>query len=141
MISFDIVGDPAAQGSKKAFVMHGKARMVEAAGAKHTHWRNAVADAARTARDQLDAALDGPLKIDVQFRFKMPASRSSAVRQLGWMWKVSAPDADKLLRSLGDGLQAGGLITDDARIVFGQFEKVEVLDQWTGAHVEIGPMS
>lgn len=132
--SFDIVGIPHQQGSKQRF---GKV-MVEAgtaeSRAKHKAWRGVVAERAREVCDELGVQFDGPLQLEVVFRFPMPASRSKADRLLGTIPKVSAPDLDKLIRALGDGLTAGGLIRDDARVATIIAMKLEVT-AWTGATV------
>lgn len=140
---FEIVGDPSPQGSKTRMpngaVVEGRSA---AQRAKHKNWRTAIADAAKDVAERLpefdgyDAPLDGPLGLSVEFRFAMPASRRKAVREAGRAFKTSAPDVDKLLRALCDGLQAGGLIRDDARICAVEATKVEVVG-WTGALVTI----
>ena len=86
--------------------------------------------------DDVAAPLDGPLGLSVEFRFPMAQSRPKAVRALGRAWKMSKPDTDKLLRSVGDALTVGGLIVDDARFVAVEAVKVEVTG-WTGAIIRI----
>ena len=130
VITFDVVGQPAAQGSKRHV---GGGRMVETA-AGHAPWRAAVAAAARTHAP--DTPLDGPITLIVVFRFTMPKSRPRAVRDAGTAPKTTAPDLDKLVRAVGDGLQAGGLIADDARIAEVRASKVEVIG-WTGATITV----
>lgn len=137
MISFDVLGVPMPQGSKRAFVANGRAMMKETGGNKHAQWRNAVADKAREARDE-HGAIVGPVRAVVEFRFPMPKSRPKATRLLGTAPKLTAPDIDKLLRAVFDGLQAGALIPDDSLVVSVVATKVEVTD-WFGAHVWLGP--
>ena len=48
----------------------------------------------------------------------MPASAKKSERLTGWRPKISAPDLDKLVRSVGDSLKEGGLIKDDARFAY-----------------------
>jgi Holliday junction resolvase RusA-like endonuclease len=117
-IPFEIVGVPTPQGSKTKMP---NGAMVEggskAARDAKRDWRTTVAQVARDVAETIpDAPLDEPLRLVVQFRFPMPTSRPKAVREAGVALKQSAPDLDKLLRALGDGLQSGGLIRDDARI-------------------------
>lgn len=138
---FEIIGLPAPQGSKSAVMIGGKARLIEGKGSagrnRHKDWRTTVASVARDVADTTpEAPLDGPLHLDVIFRFPMPASRKKADLARGWAWKTSAPDLDKLVRTLGDGLTAGGLIRDDARFAIVTAEKREVTG-WTGALVII----
>lgn len=139
VIEFEILGLPAPQGSKTRMP---NGAMIEGKSAgqriRHKSWRAAVAEAARDIHDDHDGlVLDGALTLDVEFRFPMPLSRKKAVREAGHSPKTSAPDLDKLVRSLGDSLQAGGLIRDDARLWRITASKVEVIG-WTGATVRIG---
>lgn len=132
-IEFEVVGSPAAQGSKRYV---GNGIMVESSKSLKP-WRDSVASAARDIADTIDdAPLDGPLHVTVTFRFPMPASRRKADRDRGWCWKVSAPDCDKAQRALGDALQTAGLIRDDARICVWDARKIEVVG-WTGAIVRL----
>lgn len=140
-VEFEVVGLPAPQGSHKAFVVAGKARITEAAGQRHVAWRDSAASAARDVAASLqDAPLDGPLHLDVTFRFPCPTSRPKAHRTAAstpvGAPKTTAPDLDKLVRALCDALTAGGLIVDDARISRITAEKAEVTG-WTGAIVTI----
>lgn len=135
-VSFDVAGIPAPQGSKKAFVVAGKARMTDMGGEKHRTWRNAVTAAAAEALRSHGAVLDGPLALTITFRFPRPASARK-----GATWKPTAPDLDKLLRAAGDSLTASGLIHDDARIARINAEKRLVNDgEGPGAHISITPL-
>lgn len=147
LCSFDVIGIPRAQGSKRAFVVNGKARMTEAAGAAGANWRDAVATAARKEADEIQNGrgitseippFDGPLQLAVTFYFPMPRSRKKADRDRGILPKTTAPDTSKLVRSLEDGLQAAGLIVDDARFYDISASKWERLGEWCGATVQIG---
>jgi crossover junction endodeoxyribonuclease RusA len=135
-ITLVVYGLPAPQGSKTKLP---NGAMVDGgskeARSRHRDWRSAVADAAhKTAQGR--RPLDGPLMLEVEFRFPMPASRPKREQTAGRIPKQSAPDLDKLVRALGDGLTAGGLIRDDARIWMILASKVEVIG-WTGATVRI----
>jgi Holliday junction resolvase RusA-like endonuclease len=136
-VSFKVFGVPAAQGSMKAFVVAGKGRVTDTSKTGAI-WRDAVAVAARTTVEDLDIGgpLDGPLTLDVTFRFPMPASRSKRLRELGTIPKTSAPDASKLVRAVEDACQAVGLIRDDARFHRISASKVETTG-WTGATIAI----
>jgi crossover junction endodeoxyribonuclease RusA len=144
-VEFDVVGTPAPQGNKTAFMSKaGRAIMTESRNVRagHERWRSDVALAALAQVEQLGltAPLDGALQLDVTFRFRMPASRSKADRERGHVFKRTAPDLDKLMRSIGDSLTAGGLIADDARIAVATISKHEVLD-WTGARIAVRVLS
>lgn len=130
-VEFEVVGTPAAQGSKRHV---GNGVMVESSKANRP-WRAAVAAAAREAAGD-EQPLDCPLQLVVTFRFPMPKSRPAAVRAAGVGLKVSAPDTDKLVRSVGDALTEGGLIRDDALICSVHASKVEVTS-WSGAVIRL----
>lgn len=134
VVEFDVLGVPAPQGSKR-HVGHGI--MVESSK-KLAPWRDSVAAAARNAaiRGGVTRSLTGPLNLDVTFRFPMPKARQAAVRRAGEGPKTTAPDLDKLVRGVGDALQASGLIVDDARIASITARKVEVT-AWTGATIRV----
>lgn len=134
-VTFNVLGVPAPQGSKKAFAAKGRAFVKESNPLGHAQWRNAVAAAAKEYADQ-HGALSGPLHLDVTFRFPMPKSRNKAQHAKGEIWKTTAPDADKLDRCLRDGLMAGGLIVDDSLICVSETRKVETTG-WTGAAVHL----
>ena len=133
-IEFEVLGNPAPQGSKRHV---GRGIMVESSKALKP-WRDSVAQAAQDVARELDLAapLDLPLKMGVVFRFHMPTSRRKAVREAGVAPKTSAPDLDKLVRAVGDALKIGGLIRDDALIWGLEATKVEVMG-WTGAIIRL----
>ena len=135
-ITFQVLGIPRPQGSKKAFSANGRALMKESGGLDHARWRNAVAEAAKTAADALSGPLSGPLRLDIEYRFPMPASRPKSARTAGRAWKTTAPDRDKLDRAICDGLQAAGLIGNDSQICAGESRKFEVTG-WTGASITL----
>jgi Holliday junction resolvase RusA-like endonuclease len=95
-------------------------------------WRRVVADAAR--QHAPDVPLDGPLWLELRFRFPMPASRRKADREHGHRWKDTAPDLSKLVRAVEDALKAGAVIRDDARISVLAATKSEVTG-WQGVSV------
>jgi crossover junction endodeoxyribonuclease RusA len=135
--TFDVLGIPQPQGSKTqmpngAMLEGGRAHL----RANRADWRSAVAAAALDARAEV-GMFDGPLHLEVAFRFPMPASRSKAWRIIGRGWHSTKPDLDKLVRSVGDSLTHGALIKDDARIVSLTATKIEVLDDWTGATITV----
>lgn len=135
MIEFDVMGVPAPQGSKRHV---GRGIMVEQSKGLQP-WRDSVTAQARLAarlHGRESEPMDGPLVLEVAFKFPMPKSRRKAVRERGWGWKVSAPDLDKLVRGVGDALTHSGLIADDARLVRVVATKVEVVG-WTGATIRI----
>lgn len=114
MITLTVIGIPASQGSKNAYVNKHTGRAVIVDGTSKTartklaEWRRAVADAARewlTANPQQPLA--EPLHVTISFRF--PATASDPYRY----WHCVTPDASKVLRSTEDALVDGGLLQDD----------------------------
>ena len=134
LAAFEIIGLPAPQGSKTKMP---NGAMVEGSSAsgrlKHTNWRSDIATAARDFM-QGDAPFDGALLLMVTFRVPMPKSRPAAAHADGARPCTVMPDLDKLIRTLGDGLKSGGMISDDARIYRIEADKFEV-HGWTGAEV------
>lgn len=127
------------QGSKVPFINRntGRAGMKEQGEVAHKSWRNDVSAAAAAVRDELGYTLDGPLALEVTFRFPMPASRTKKARAAGMCFKETAPDTSKLVRAVEDSLEAAGLIANDARFAIIHAAKVEVADGWTGADITI----
>lgn len=127
-----VVGLPAPKGSKSAQMRGGRAHVIEGSTkeqrARLDQWNNAVATA---ARDWLalypQPPLDGPLSIDLVFRF--PGTKSAPDRY----FHAVEPDADKLMRATGDALKHGGLIADDKL-----FCRVSIEKRYAGAGENIG---
>jgi Holliday junction resolvase RusA-like endonuclease len=131
MITFDVVGLPRPQGSKR-HVGHGV--MIEQS-AGLPEWRRLLADTAR--QHAPTPPLDGPLCLSLVFRFPMPASRRKADRQAGVRPKDTAPDLSKLVRAVEDALVAAAVIRDDARITDLYAHKHEITDGWHGVSIYI----
>jgi Holliday junction resolvase RusA-like endonuclease len=72
------------------------------------------------------APLEGPLRVEVTFRFPLPASAKAAVkRQVAageWVPHTTKPDADNLWKSSLDGL-TGIVFVDDKQIAEGIWRK------------------
>jgi hypothetical protein len=86
-VEFEVVGLPAAQGSKRHV---GNGVMVETSK-NLKPWRAAVAAAARDIAADV-GQYDEPLHMEVVFRFPMPKSRRAGVRAVGIASKTTAPD-------------------------------------------------
>jgi Holliday junction resolvase RusA-like endonuclease len=143
-VAFHVRGIPYPQGSKVAMITKaGKARTQEQSGVNLAMWRNAIVDRCSeiTRSSPIDYPLTGPLKVDVTFRYRMPASRLKSDRVHGYRWRSTGADLDKLCRTLGDGLTIGGLIADDSRISEWCARKIEVHEGWVGADVTISELS
>ena len=110
-LSIRVFGEPAPQGSKTAIVRGGKAIMYEASK-KLPKWRDSVLMTCKvTALEQkAETPLLGPLAASVTFYLERPHSTTRA-------YPNNAPDVDKLLRAVFDGLQESGVISNDGQIV------------------------
>ena len=103
-ITFDVIGRPAPQGSKKSI---GNNRFVESSKFLPA-WRNAVKIAAEEAvTSSMWARVSGPVELEVMFYLDRPSSISRNKRPQ----PIVPPDLDKLARSCLDPLT--GLIYDD----------------------------
>ncbi|AZA08722.1 RusA family crossover junction endodeoxyribonuclease [Corynebacterium pseudopelargi] len=110
MIIITVEGTPAPQGSKK-HVGHG--RMVESSK-KLPAWRTALIQACR--EQYHGPPLDCPVMVTGTVwmpRPKRPRFQHPAVM----------PDLDKIQRAIGDALQYGGIVKDDARITHWNIQK------------------
>lgn len=107
-ITFFVAGTPVTQGSKKAFVVKGRAVIVDDADRELKSWREAVASEAR----RQSAFIDGPVAITCVFKLRKPASRP----RRDVVPQGRRNDIDKLLRAVMDAL-TGVLFTDDGDVV------------------------
>jgi Holliday junction resolvase RusA-like endonuclease len=101
-----VPGTPRPQGSKRYV---GNGRMIEA-NPHHKGWRDEVITAARMAMGtQGIEKFLGPLKVELLF--EMP--KGSTVRRHS---PETAPDVDKLTRTIFDALEQAGVVQNDAQI-------------------------
>lgn len=107
MTDFFIPGTPAPQGSKTAFVRGRRAVLVETSK-KLPEWRKQIEDTA--LREYEGEPIDQPVKVTVDFFMPKPAKPMFDI-------PATAPDLDKLCRAIGDGLEKGGVLKNDSRIV------------------------
>jgi Holliday junction resolvase RusA-like endonuclease len=139
-ITFDVFGIPAPQGSKTRMP---NGAMVEGSSTtgrmKLRDWRSAVSSGAAVCAHEF-GAFPGPVHVDVVFRFPVAKARARkiAATSTGMLPKTGKPDLDKLMRSTGDALVAGGLIARDELITEWSAVKCEVAEGvWTGASVTV----
>ncbi|WP_408933040.1 RusA family crossover junction endodeoxyribonuclease [Corynebacterium marquesiae] len=125
IITFRVFGEPAPKGSKR-HVGHG--RMIESSK-KLPAWMRAVKQEA--AKNQPSEPIDGPATVLMDFYLpqpKRPRYSAPAVK----------PDADKLARSILDGLEAGGILKNDSRVTHLEATKHYANnDTPPGAHITI----
>ncbi|WP_447643190.1 RusA family crossover junction endodeoxyribonuclease [Nocardioides zeae] len=143
------VGTPAPQGSKKAFVVGGHARVVDDSK-KTKPWRQDVTAAAYAAiqdrPDALTALSTGPLHVTIVFFLARPKAHYGTGRNAAVL-KATAPtyvdkkpDVDKLVRSTLDALTDAGVYRDDNQVARLWVEK-QYADHATGAQIMIRPLA
>lgn len=108
MKTFWVAGLPVPQGSSRAFVVAGRARITSTSGHRLQDWRQAIASEARFAFNELIA---GPVLVRAEFFVPRPASRRKAD-----LHPDRRPDLDKLARAVLDAL-TGVAVADDAQVV------------------------
>lgn len=123
-LSFWIGGLPASQGSKRHV---GRGIMIEA-NKQLPAWRKAIEDRAREIHK--DEPIDQPVIVRADFFLPKP-------KRPRWLVPATALDLDKLQRALGDGLEKGGVLKNDARIVTWVATKYYAEDGKTGCQVTV----
>lgn len=124
-----MVGRPAPQGSKNAYVVGRRAVMVESS--KYLpEWRSAVMLAAKVAlNDSMDVTpFTAPVKLEVSFFIERPKKPKYDGYPGG------KPDLDHLVRAVGDSLTQAGVLADDSLIV-----EIEARKFWTGSSTDTRP--
>lgn len=133
-IEFSVRGLPVAQGTARAFVAGGKARIATDSNRPNTPigaWRTAIAKAAADAMGQ-EPAWNGPVMATAFFVFPRPASHylpanrkrpEPELRLDAPRFVVVKPDLDKLERALLDGI-TNVVVRDDCQVAGIQAWKV-----------------
>lgn len=132
-VTFFVAGVPIPQGSKTGFSPKGTNRvtMTDANAKKLKPWRKEVTRVARAS--WLDRAqLLGAVRLDVVFVFERPASVKRRFPSI-------APDLDKLVRAIGDGITDAGVWKDDGQVIRIVTEKV--YGSAPGVHVSVSEVS
>lgn len=126
LIEFDVRGLPVAQGTARAFVAGGKARIATDSNRANSPigaWRTAIATEARGAIEG-HPLLTGPVAVDLVFRLPRPRAHflpangsrpAPALRLDAPVFVTAKPDADKLTRAALDALTAV-VFGDDAQV-------------------------
>lgn len=122
LLTFEVLGDPKPQGSKRAIQpKHGGPPVViESAGTPLKDWRRAMTDAGREARGDAKP-LDEPVAVSLAFRLKRPRSPR-------FVYPGVTPDLDKLVRAALDSLTAARVLRDDCLVVQIRTSKVYETD-------------
>ena len=116
-----VYGRPASQGSKKAFIVAGHARIRESNTERQEQWYNAVASAAANERTG-EILITGPLVLTMKFYFKRPkahyrsGSKSDLLKDSAPPHHIQKPDLGKIIRCTEDALSAV-VWRDDAQVI------------------------
>ncbi|MFE2772256.1 RusA family crossover junction endodeoxyribonuclease [Microbacterium resistens] len=132
-VTFFVAGVPVPQGSKKGFSPKGSTRvtLVDANKESLKPWRETVTRIARAS--WLDRPqIVGPARLDLVFVFARPATVKRRLPSV-------APDLDKLVRAIGDGVTDAGIWKDDGQVIRIVAEKV--YGAAPGVHVSVSEMS
>lgn len=154
-LTLDVTGLPAPQGSKRAWVNKhtGRAQMREQTHDKIQLWRQDVKAAATdhiAASPDDWAPLEGPLSVDVTFRFPRPKSHHRTGKNAhllrdrapAYPCTRSVGDLDKCLRSTWDALVTAGLFGDDSQVVHTNTWQVYTAPgELPGARITVTPLA
>ena len=127
-----VPGTPRPQGSMRAMVIGGKARVFNASHDTLAQWRHSVTAASVDLWGD-HPPFDGPVAVKVDFALPRPPS----IPRKRWA-PIVKPDVDKLARAVLDAL-TGVVFTDDARVVSLVAEK-HYAEGPTGAHIAVEPL-
>lgn len=146
-IILEIAGHPTPQGSKRAWVQNGHARMAEQTGDRLRSWRQDVKAAAIAARN--GSPISEPVFVTLEFRFPRPKAHYRGGK-FSHLLKDNAPayptsrstgDIEKLIRSTHDAITSADLWVDDSLVAAVLASKAfSSADKPAGATVRIEPM-
>jgi len=122
VVRFEVRGMPQTQGSMRAFIPKGwkRAIVTHVKGEKLKSWRGLIMDEAQKVAPA--QPLEGALAINVIFWLPRPrghfgtGKNANVLRASAPMYPSGKPDADKLMRALGDAIK-GVIYRDDAQLV------------------------
>ncbi len=125
IVSLAVHGIPTTQGSKKGFVVKGRAVLVDVKKESLNSWREAIrSDIARELGPGWEPET-GPVR--VVLRFALPKPASAPKRKRTWPVSSRSGDLDKLQRAVFDAITDSGLWRDDSQVV-----DVQASKDWTG---------
>ena len=132
-ITFDVLGRPAPQGSKKSI---GNNRFIESSKYLPA-WRASVREAAELAvTSECWSLVSGPVELEIMFYLDRPSTISSVKRPS----PTVPPDLDKLIRGVGDAL-TGVIYEDDSQVIRTLAWKVYADAREPGAFVRVNELS
>lgn len=140
-IEFFVPGTPRPGGSKKAFVIKGRAILTDASGKAGKQWRDSVKAYAMEAMKGRPP-MTGALNLDITFVMPRPKSHYDAI---GFIKDkhlneriIKRPDCTKLIRSAEDAM-TGIVWLDDAQVDHQSCGKVYVSEsnKYPGAIIQV----
>ncbi|WGX98755.1 RusA family crossover junction endodeoxyribonuclease [Nocardioides sp. L-11A] len=143
-LTINAVGTPAPAGSKRAFVVNGRARMVESSN-KVRPWWQAVAGATQEALPDDWTPIAGPVRVEIVFFLARPryhygtGKNANRLKPTAPTYADKKPDTDKLERTVLDALKAAGVYLDDCQVVDLRGVK-RYADASTGARIFVTPL-
>lgn len=120
-VEIHVPGMPVPQGSKRVVPTKGGPRAIEGNETRLRPWRATIAAGATYAMDGAEP-FHGPVRVEVVFAFPRPHNHFGTGKNQGMLkaaapyYRDQAPDLDKLLRAVFDGL-AGICFRNDAQVV------------------------
>jgi len=112
-------GIPKGQPRPRAFAFKGHARIYDAGTAEG--WKSLVANAVKPHLPP--APLEGPVRVDMIFRFPRPKRLCRKKDPPGEVPHTAKPDIDNLEKSVFDALQQIGVFRDDGQVCAGEVLK------------------
>lgn len=113
VLSFEVLGVPVPKGSGKAIKHRVTGKPIYLpANPKTGDWQQTIAKEAHLHMGS-ESPFDGPVEVQVTFFMPRPKSAKKNVTEP----TTSRNDVDKLLRTLLDGLCAGGVFEDDGQVI------------------------
>lgn len=116
LVEFFVAGKATTQGSKKAFNVGGRPRMVETREKELRPWRAQIATEAQRAMEEIGATclFDGPVSVVIHFAMTKPASAPK--RKRTYPVGARSGDLDKLARAVLDGITSV-VVADDSQVI------------------------
>jgi Holliday junction resolvase RusA-like endonuclease len=144
-LTINVVGTPAPQGSKRAFVVNGRAVLAE--NSKRVRpWRQDVKAAALDATAYVGwKAILGPVELAITFHMPRPryhyrtGARAHELKPNAPTYVDKIPDLSKLIRSTEDALTEARIWGDDSQVARLVVEK-RYANGPTGAHIQVRPI-
>jgi crossover junction endodeoxyribonuclease RusA len=135
-ISFFVPGAPKPQGSKRGYVVKGRAVLVESSnGVKD--WRGDVKALAQRSKGDIPTCVEGAVSMRIVFLMPRPKYLCTKKRMNDDPPHTSKPDADKLLRAVMDAL-TGVMFLDDSQVTrLGVEKKYAAYGDAPGANIAV----